>query len=97
MLQDIKKEAPCAYSSKQYVWYYRARKDGCRHLRIRRRDWQPVTGWDDIYAIKNFTFGKESVAIEVYPRVSNLVNAMNMRHLFILTSKQIKNLKLKNI
>jgi hypothetical protein len=97
VLSNIQHEAPCAFSSCQYVWYYRVREDGCKHLRIRRRDWQPITSWNDIQNIKNYTFGKETVAIEVYPRESKKVDEMNMRHLFVLTQEQIVGLKLKGL
>lgn len=97
MLTNIKEEAKCAFSSDEYVWYYRVREDGCKHLKIRRRDWKEIGDWNDIYAIKNYTFGSETVAIEVYPRKSKLVNEMNMRHLFVLTQEQIVGLKLKGL
>jgi hypothetical protein len=97
MLGNIQQEAKCAYSSDKYVWYYRLREDGCIHLRIRRRDWQEIISWEDIFAIKNHTFGNEKIAIEIYPRKSKLVNEMNMRHLFILTQDQIIGLDLKGI
>jgi len=97
MLNCIKKEADCAYSSEKYIWYYRARADGCITLKIRRKDKAPINNWDDIYAIKNYTFGKEKIAIEIYPRASKLVNKCNMRHLFILTQEQIVGLNLERI
>jgi len=97
MLQNIKHEAKCAFSSDKYVWYYRTREDGCKHLRIRRRDWLPIDSWNDIQQIKNYTFGKEIVAVEIYPREAKLVNEMNMRHLFILTQEQLVGLNLKGL
>lgn len=97
MLSNIKHEAPCAFSSDKYVWYYRMRADGCKHLRIRRRDWLPIDSWEDIQHIKNYTFGKFATGIEVYPNEYKLVNKMNMRHIFILTQEQIVGLNLKGI
>jgi len=96
-LKNIKQEANSAFSSDNYVWHYRLRKDGCIHLKVRKRDKSPVLGWDILQNIKNYTFGKEKIAIEIYPKESKLVNEVNMRHLFILTQEQLIALDMKGI
>ena len=97
MLSNIIQEANSAFSSDEYVWHYRRRKDGCTHLKVRRRDKEPVMGWDILQAIKNYTFGKEKVGIEIYPKESKLINEVNMRHLYILTQEQLSILDMKGI
>lgn len=57
---------------------------GAMHLAIRRHDGAEVRGWSDLQRIKTELYGPERVAIEIYPRESELENAANMRHLFVL-------------
>lgn len=40
--------------------------------------------WDELQALKNEYFGREAVAIEVYPPESQVVNSLPMRHLWKL-------------
>lgn len=40
--------------------------------------------WAEKQRIKNEIFGKEAVAIEVYPKESKLIDSTNMYHLWIL-------------
>lgn len=40
--------------------------------------------WDDLQALKDEYFGKEAVAIEVYPPENRVVNNGNWRHLWLL-------------
>lgn len=40
--------------------------------------------WAEKQRIKNEIFGEESVAIEVFPKTSELVDAVNMYHIWIL-------------
>lgn len=53
------------------------------HLWVRRHDEQPVT-WREMQRVKNQLVGPERVGVEVYPAVSDLVNAANMYHLWVL-------------
>lgn len=52
------------------------------HLWIRRHDGDPARSWADLQAIKNHVLGDERVALEVFPAVSQLVDAANMYHLW---------------
>ncbi len=38
--------------------------------------------WDDLFQVKNEIWGEEIAAIEVYPKMSKLVNARACRHLW---------------
>ncbi|MGL5717993.1 MAG: DUF7694 domain-containing protein [Paraclostridium sp.] len=40
--------------------------------------------WSEKQRIKNEIFGKESVAIEVFPKESELVDQVNMYHIWVL-------------
>lgn len=54
------------------------------HLEIAREDEQAIHNWMDLQDIKNYLFGPERVAIEVYPAASRLVNAQHAYHLWVL-------------
>jgi hypothetical protein len=54
------------------------------HIVIRRHDGAPVHSWTDFQRIKNELYGKERQAIEVYPPESELVDARNLYHLWVL-------------
>lgn len=56
------------------------------HLTITSHE-QP--NWMEKQQIKNDLFGKESVAVEVFPKESELVDNANMYHLWILHDKQL--------
>lgn len=45
--------------------------------------------WAEKQRIKNELFGKESLAIEVFPRESELVDKANMYHLWVLHEKNL--------
>lgn len=53
-------------------------------LMIRRHDAEPVHSWTDLQRIKNELCGPERVAIEVYPRESELIDDCNLYHLWVL-------------
>lgn len=53
-------------------------------LMIRPNDEKPVHDWAVFQRIKNELFGPESVAIEIYPATSELVDKCNIYHLWIL-------------
>ena len=50
---------------------------------------QEKPNWMQKQNIKNELFGKESIAIEVFPKESELVNNASMYHLWILHEKEI--------
>lgn len=59
-------------------------------LTISRKDGKTPESWYDLWNIKNKIWGEEALAIEIYPRRSNLIDGQNQRHLFKLSvSKKI--------
>lgn len=63
------------------------------HIRIRRLDNQPIHCFSDFQAIKNEFLGKETEAIEVFPKVSNYIDNSNTYHLFSWPDMKVPNLK----
>lgn len=59
-------------------------EDGSMHLSFKRKDRSAVHDWRHIQAIKNSVAGPEREAIEIYPAESNLVDAANEYHLWVL-------------
>jgi len=53
------------------------------HLWIRAHDQRMPRSWRDLQVIKNELCGPERVAVEVFPAVSQLVDAANMAHLWV--------------
>lgn len=53
-------------------------------LRVWREDWYGNIGWDELQVIKNLAFGEDQAAVEIYPPQNEVVNKMNMRHLWVL-------------
>lgn len=45
---------------------------------------RPIHNWQDFQRIKDELFGKESVAIEFYPKRSELIDDANIYHLWVL-------------
>lgn len=56
-------------------------------LMIRRHDAEKIKEWHDLQEIKNRIAGEESVAFQVFPPKSQLVDVANMYWLFIETGK----------
>jgi len=59
------------------------------HACIRNKENTDIS-WSEKQRIKNEIFGNEAVAIEIFPKESELVDEANMYHLWILDSKSIK-------
>lgn len=55
---------------------------GLRHLRVTRIDGRDGIPWDDLQVIKNELLGEDVLAVEIYPPAAQLVNELNMRHLW---------------
>lgn len=51
---------------------------------IRRSDSAPIYSWQDLFRIKNEIFGDEAVAIQVFPKVSELIDDANLYWLWLL-------------
>ena len=54
------------------------------HLAVRRHDETEIVGWDLLQRVKNEVVGEDRVALEVYPRATELLDLAPMRHLFVL-------------
>ena len=63
-------------------------EDGSMHLSFKRRDRAAVRDWRHFQAIKNEVAGPEREAIEVFPPESELVDASNEYHLWVLPPDQ---------
>lgn len=54
----------------------------CR-LTIKRLDKEPIRSWRILQDIKNFIVGEEIVAIEIYPKESDVTDTGNLYHLWV--------------
>ena len=54
------------------------------HLLLRRHDGGVEFPWSDLQRVKDELCGPERVAVEVFPPQSQLVDAANCRHLWVL-------------
>lgn len=60
------------------------------HLRIYRRDGKEiVANWDLLQRIKTDILGDDTIAVEFYPPEIELVNEVNMRHLWVFPESVI--------
>ncbi len=57
------------------------------HLKVWKDNGEDGISWDELQAVKNEVLGKDVVAVEVYPRQCDVVDELNMRHLFVLHGK----------
>jgi len=55
------------------------------HIKVRRYDGADGIPWDDLWRIKNAVAGREALAIEVYPPLTQLVASENIRHLWVIS------------
>lgn len=81
------KSIEAVYANDTYiVEKYRVHPDTCCNYRlaIKRWDKQPIHNWTDLQHIKNTIAGPERMAVEVYPRDSELVDTANIYHLWIM-------------
>lgn len=53
-------------------------------LVVRREDGTAIQGWDELQGVKNDVAGPERLAVEFFPRQSELINVANARHLWVL-------------
>ena len=54
----------------------------CRHLKVQRTDGKDGITWDQLQQIKDEYLGPDVAAVEFYPPATNVVNELNMRHLW---------------
>jgi len=55
----------------------------CIHLWIRRHDNRPM-GWTELQRTKNEILGHDAVAVQVFPKQADVIDAANMYHLWQL-------------
>lgn len=63
---------------------YKIKDGGVVHLWIRHHTGVMPHSWSDLQRIKNEIVGPDYVAIEVYPRVSELTDKANIAHLWVM-------------
>jgi len=67
------------FFDRQTEWGY------VEHLMISRHDNKRIDNhWNTLQRIKNEVMGEDRLAVEVYPPVSELINATNAYHLWVL-------------
>jgi hypothetical protein len=59
-------------------------EDGSMHLSFKRKDRSAIRDWRHFQAIKNEVAGPEREAIEIFPAESELMDAANEYHLWVL-------------
>lgn len=64
-----------------------------QHLRIRRLDNRSIFRYKDVQAIKDFMFGEDVAAIQVFPKKKDLVDNSNTYHIWVSDNLDIPNLK----
>lgn len=53
-----------------------------RHMKVQRTDGQDGISWDQLQSLKDLYLGPDVLAVEIYPPACELVNELNMRHLW---------------
>ncbi len=56
-------------------------------LTIHREDEGTERHWYDLQGIKNFFFGRDSIAVEIFPKHKDLVDGQNQTHLWKIPSE----------
>ena len=51
-------------------------------LIIERRDREPIASWGDLQTIKDLVLGRDRVAVQVFPKSSEVVDQGNLYHLW---------------
>lgn len=54
------------------------------HIKVRRRDEKSNVPWWALQLIKNEVAGEDAIAIEVYPPHGEVIDELNMRHLWVV-------------
>lgn len=66
-------------------------------LMVGRHDCKPDMPWTDLQRIKNELIGEEREAVEVFPKVSELIDQANARHIWIIPENERLNYRLQNL
>lgn len=78
-----------AFHNRLYNGWALVFEDESMHLSFKRNDRSAVRDWRHFQAIKNEVAGREREAIEIFPPESNLVDAANEYHLWVLPPDQM--------
>jgi len=62
------------------------------HVRIHRKDSKPICNWIHLQEIKDLLIGSNKIAIQVFPKSSDLINNGNTYHLFSYPGLEAPNL-----
>lgn len=66
---------------------------GGKWLQVWRKDGNDGITWDQLQEVKDLVFGEEATAVEIFPASSQVVNLLNVRHLWVLSDVKLPNLK----
>mgnify|MGYP000188372478 CR=1 FL=1 len=73
------------YENDEYIVWHETNRN---QITVLRKDGMVPESWYDLWNIKNQIWGEEVLAIEIYPKKSELIDGCNQRHLFRLDVKQ---------
>lgn len=60
-----------------------------RHMKVKRSDGKSGISWDILQQLKNEYLGPDVMAVEIFPPEHEVVNDLNMRHLWEIPLGQI--------
>lgn len=65
------------------------------HIKIWRSDWKSTRSlsWEKLQEIKNEAFGENAVAVEFFPANDDVISEVNMRHLWLISSEIMDDVK----
>lgn len=70
---------------------YQMAGDG--HLKVWRDDDRDGITWDELQAVKDEVFGPDAWCVEHYPAADDVVNEVNMRHLWIVDPSELPRMR----
>jgi len=71
------------------AWLHGVGHGSVTHLWIRHHTGVMPHSWADLQRIKNEIAGKDLLAVEVYPKVDDLVDQANIAHLWVMPSDYV--------
>lgn len=84
--KTIKKALVSKSASVQISYFEHPIFGKVEHLWIRRHDSKPM-GWSQLQRIKNEVSGSDKMAVQVFPKESNLIDQANMYHLWVFENE----------
>jgi hypothetical protein len=85
--EPLMKGMEAVYTNGEYYvekWHCHPDHSADYRLAIKRADKKPIHSWSVLQRIKNEIMGPERIAIEVYPKESELVDTANIYHLWVM-------------